>query len=46
MAGGFMGLYQFNVVVPNAPAGDAVPVTFTVNGGAGIQTLITSIASN
>lgn len=46
LAGSYMGLYQFNVVVPNVPAGDAVPVTFTVNGVAGTQTLITSIASN
>ena len=28
LAPGFVGLYQFNVVVPNVAAGDAVPLTF------------------
>ena len=27
---GFLGLYQFNVVVPTVPASDTVPVTFSV----------------
>jgi uncharacterized protein (TIGR03437 family) len=35
-----IGLYQFNVVVPaGAVANDQTPVTFTVNGVAGSQTL-------
>ena len=39
LAPGFVGLYQFNVVVPNVAASDTVPVTFTLNGTAGTQTL-------
>jgi uncharacterized protein (TIGR03437 family) len=35
----FTGLYQFNVTVPDAPAGDAVPVTFSLGGAASPQTL-------
>jgi uncharacterized protein (TIGR03437 family) len=43
LAPGSVGLYQFNVVVPNVAAGDAVPVSFAV-GGTGIpQTLYTAI---
>jgi len=45
LTGGFMGLYQLNVVVPNVPASDSVPVTFTLNGTPGTQTLITSITN-
>jgi uncharacterized protein (TIGR03437 family) len=36
---GFVGLYQFNVVVPNIPANDKTPLTFTLNGTPGTQTL-------
>jgi uncharacterized protein (TIGR03437 family) len=36
---GVVGLYQFNVVVPNIPASDTTPLTFTVNGTPGPQTL-------
>jgi uncharacterized protein (TIGR03437 family) len=43
LALGFMGLYQFNVVVPNVPPSDAVPVTFTLGGVAGLQTLFTAV---
>ncbi len=39
LGAGFLGLYQFNVVVPNVPAGDTVPVTFSLNGIPGAQTL-------
>jgi uncharacterized protein (TIGR03437 family) len=46
LAGGFMGLYQFNVVVPNVAASDTVPVTISLNGVAGTQTnLITAIGN-
>lgn len=45
LVGSFMGLYQFNVVVPNVAASDAVPVTFTLNGTPGTQTLITAISN-
>jgi uncharacterized protein (TIGR03437 family) len=35
----FVGLYQFNVVVPNIPASDTTPLTFTLGGTPGTQTL-------
>jgi uncharacterized protein (TIGR03437 family) len=38
-----IGLYQFNVVVPNVPDGDVVPVTFSVGGATGTQTLYTAV---
>jgi uncharacterized protein (TIGR03437 family) len=38
-----IGLYQFNVVVPNIPDNDAVPVTFSLGGVAGSQTLYTAV---
>ena len=41
----FLGLYQFNVVVPNVAASDAVPLTFSLNGTPGTQTLIISISN-
>ena len=42
---GSVGLYQFNVVVPNVPANDLTPVTFTLGGVAGKQTLYTAIGN-
>ena len=45
LTGGYLGLYQFNVVVPNVPAGDAVPLTFSLGGTAGTQKLVISIAN-
>jgi uncharacterized protein (TIGR03437 family) len=33
------GLYQFNVVIPQVPSGDQVPLTFTLGGTSGTQTL-------
>ena len=45
LAPGYVGLYQFNVVVPNVPAGNAVPVTFSLNGVPGAQTLFTAIGN-
>jgi uncharacterized protein (TIGR03437 family) len=42
-----VGLYQFNVIVPNIPNNSAVPLTFTVNINgtdvAGTQTLYTAV---
>ena len=35
----FVGLYQFDVTVPQVAAGNAVPVTFTLGGVSGTQTL-------
>ena len=43
LAPGFIGLYQFNVIVPSVTAGDAIPVTFTLNGTPGSQTLFIAI---
>jgi uncharacterized protein (TIGR03437 family) len=43
LAPGFIGLYQFNVVVPNIAAGNQVPVTFTLDGVAGTQILYTAV---
>jgi uncharacterized protein (TIGR03437 family) len=42
---GFLGLYQFNVVVPNVPANDATPLTFMLNGAQGSQSLILAIGN-
>lgn len=43
LAGGYLGLYQFNVVVPNVAASDTVPLTFSLGGSAGTQTLLIAI---
>ena len=43
LAPSFVGLYQFNVVVPNLPANDATPVTFTLGGNPGPQSLVIAI---
>ncbi len=41
----YVGLYQFNVVVPNVAAGDSVPVTFTVGTTGGTQTMVIAIGN-
>jgi uncharacterized protein (TIGR03437 family) len=43
LVNGFLGLYQFNVVVPNVAAGNTVPVTFSLNSTPGTQTLVIPI---
>jgi uncharacterized protein (TIGR03437 family) len=43
LTGGYLGLYQFNVVVPNVAAGDSVPFTFSLGGTAGTQSLVIAI---
>ena len=43
LAPGMIGLYQFNVVVPNTTPGDAVPLTFSVGPTAGEQVLYTAV---
>jgi uncharacterized protein (TIGR03437 family) len=43
LAPNLVGLYQFNVIVPSIPSSDGVPVTFSLNGMAGTQTLYTSV---
>ena len=42
-APGFVGLYQINVTVPNVAASDAVPLTFSLGGTNGPQTLFIAI---
>jgi uncharacterized protein (TIGR03437 family) len=39
----FVGLYQFNVVVPDVPNSDLVPITFTLGNVSGAQTLYTAV---
>jgi uncharacterized protein (TIGR03437 family) len=43
LAPNYVGLYQFNVVVPNISNSDLVPVTFTLGGVSGTQTLYTAV---
>jgi uncharacterized protein (TIGR03437 family) len=43
LAPAFVGLYQFNVVVPNVAASDTVPVAFTLAGVGGTQNLVIAI---
>ncbi|HEY4361935.1 MAG TPA: IPT/TIG domain-containing protein [Bryobacteraceae bacterium] len=43
LAPGFVGLYQFNVTVPNVANSDLVPITFSLGGAAGPQTLYTAV---
>jgi uncharacterized protein (TIGR03437 family) len=45
LAPNFVGLYQFNVTVPNVSAGDAVPVTFSLGGAAGSQNLALAVGN-
>jgi uncharacterized protein (TIGR03437 family) len=40
---GSIGLFQFNVQVPSIPPSDAAPVTFTLGGVPGSQTLFTAV---
>ncbi len=44
LAPDYTGLYQFNLTVPTAPAGNAA-LTFTLNGTAGTQTLYIPIGN-
>lgn len=43
LAPNFVGLYQFQLVVPNVAAGNSVPFSFTLGGAAGSQTLYTAV---
>jgi uncharacterized protein (TIGR03437 family) len=43
LAPNFVGLYQFNVVVPAVANSDLVPLTFTLGGSAGAQTLFIAV---
>lgn len=41
----FVGLYQFNVIVPNVAASDAVPLTFSVGTTGGTQTIVIAVGN-
>jgi len=43
LAPDYIGLYQFDVKVPQVAAGGAVPVTFTLGGTGGTQTLYIAV---
>ena len=43
LAPSYVGLYQFNVVVPSVASSDKVPVTFSLGGKAGTQTLYIAV---
>ena len=45
LTGGYLGLYQFNVVVPNVAASDAVAFTYSLNGVPGPQNLIIPVGN-
>jgi uncharacterized protein (TIGR03437 family) len=39
----YVGLYQINVTVPNVAASDSVPLTFTLGGTSGPQSLFIAV---
>jgi hypothetical protein len=43
LAPGETGVYQFDVIVPSVPSNDATPLTFTLGGVAGIQSLYIAV---
>jgi uncharacterized protein (TIGR03437 family) len=45
LAPGFVGLYQFNVVVPKVTLSEKVAVTFSLNGAPGTQTLYIAVGN-
>ncbi len=45
LAPNYVGLYQFNVVVPSIPPSDSAPVVFTLSGAAGTQKLALAIGN-
>jgi uncharacterized protein (TIGR03437 family) len=45
LAPSYTGLYQFNIVVPASTGSGAVPLTFTVDGVAGTQTLYLAVSN-
>ena len=46
LSNGSVGLYQFDLTVPNIQGSDTVPLTFNVGGVSGTQTLFIAIQSN
>ena len=45
LTGGYLGLYQFNVVVPSVAASDSVPFTYSLGGVPGPQNLIIAVGN-
>jgi uncharacterized protein (TIGR03437 family) len=45
LAPGFTGLYQFNVVVPSVSANMSLPISFSLGGVKGTQTLYIAVAN-
>jgi uncharacterized protein (TIGR03437 family) len=43
LAPGYLGLYQFNVIVPNVASGSAIPLTFILGSSNSAQTLYTAV---
>jgi uncharacterized protein (TIGR03437 family) len=43
LAPGYVGLYQFNLTVPEVASSDLVPLTFTLGGAPGAQTLYIAV---
>ena len=43
LAPGYTGLYQFNVVVPSVSDSDSVPLSFSLGGNGGTQTLYIAV---
>jgi uncharacterized protein (TIGR03437 family) len=41
----YVGLYQFNVVIPNVAASNTAPLTFSLNGVSGTQTLAIAVGN-
>ena len=40
-----VGLYQVNLVVPSVPVNAATPLSFTLNGASGAQTLYIAVGN-
>jgi uncharacterized protein (TIGR03437 family) len=45
LTGGYLGLYQFNVVVPSMAASDIVPLVFSLDAASGTQKLLISVSN-
>ena len=45
LAPSFVGLYQFNVTVPSVAANNALPISFTLGGNKGTQTLYIAVGN-
>jgi uncharacterized protein (TIGR03437 family) len=43
LAPGAVGLYQFNIAVPDVPDNDAAPLTLSLGGAPGAQQLVIAV---